>query len=174
MMDTVFLFSLSFSSSMVSSFFLLLRHVLLTLLRENLPLQLCVRHLFFFSFVVLLLLLLCSFCFLCLSLSLSLSRRYQCDSLPEFICQAMHGVTFNLIGHEQLSVRENATRAFAAFLSRCPPNQTIHAFSVRNSRLFCSIFFVSFCTVPLPSFDLIYFVIFFSFIFRFDDAFYFL
>ena len=67
--------------------------------------------------------------------TLSFGMHYQCDGLPEFICCSIHDVTFTLIGHEQLSVRENATRAFAAFLSRCPPNQTINAFSNVIDRL---------------------------------------
>ena len=66
---------------------------------------------------------------------LMFGMAYQCDGLPDFICRAIHGVTFNLIGHEQLSVRENATRAFAAFLSRCPAHQTINAFSDVIDRL---------------------------------------
>eukprot|EP00946_MAST-07B_sp_MAST-7B-sp1_P000729 g729.t1 len=62
-------------------------------------------------------------------------QDYECEGLPDFICSAIHGVTFELIGHEQLSVRENATRAFAAFLSRSPPAQTINAFADVISRL---------------------------------------
>jgi hypothetical protein len=68
--------------------------------------------------------------------TLTFGMHYQCDGLPDFICQSIHGVTFTLIGHGQLSVRENATRAFAAFLSRCPPNQTINAFSNVIDRLY--------------------------------------
>ena len=67
--------------------------------------------------------------------TLMFGMSYQCDGLPDFICRAIHDVTFNLIGHEQLSVRENATRAFAAFLSRCPAHQTINAFSDVIDRL---------------------------------------
>ena len=67
---------------------------------------------------------------------LTFGKSYTCNGgLPSFINSAMKAVTFTLIGHPQLSVRENATKAFAAFLSRSPPDLTLGAFGDVIGRL---------------------------------------
>jgi hypothetical protein len=62
--------------------------------------------------------------------TLTFGRDFVCvGGLPEFIEREMRRVTYTNLGHQQLSVRENATKAFAAFLSRSPSRQTLNAFS---------------------------------------------
>ena len=62
--------------------------------------------------------------------TLTFGKEYVCvGGLPDFIEREMRRVTYANLGHPQLTVRENATKAFAAFLSRSPSKQTLNAFS---------------------------------------------
>lgn len=40
-------------------------------------------------------------------------------ALPGFITSSVHSVLFSLLAHPQLSIREHATKALSAILSRC-------------------------------------------------------
>ena len=40
-------------------------------------------------------------------------------ALPDFITSSVHSVLFSLLAHPQLSIREHATKALSAILSRC-------------------------------------------------------
>ena len=62
--------------------------------------------------------------------TLTFGKDFICiGGLPDFIETEMQRVTYENLGHPQLTVRENATKAFAAFLSRSPSRQTLNAFS---------------------------------------------
>ena len=61
---------------------------------------------------------------------MTFGKEFVCiGGLPSFIEKEMRRVTYENLGHPQLTVRENATKAFAAFLSRSPSRQTLNAFS---------------------------------------------
>ena len=40
--------------------------------------------------------------------------------MPEFISSKMQGVIYPLLAHPQLSIRENASKAFSSFLAHFP------------------------------------------------------
>eukprot|EP01137_Pigoraptor_chileana_P033797 Opistho-2@25290 len=44
--------------------------------------------------------------------------RLHLDGLPPFISNRIRGVVYSLLAHPQLSIREHATKAFSAYLSR--------------------------------------------------------
>ena len=61
--------------------------------------------------------------------TLTFGKEFVCiGGLPSFIEKEMRRVTYENLGHPQLTVRENATKAFAAFLSRSPSRQTLKRF----------------------------------------------
>ncbi len=46
--------------------------------------------------------------------------------MPEFISQSIHGVITRLLAHPQLSVRENAIKAFSSYIGRCDVKVQVH------------------------------------------------
>lgn len=48
------------------------------------------------------------------------------SSMPEFISQSIHGVITRLLAHPQLSVRENAIKAFSSYIGRCDVKVQVH------------------------------------------------
>ncbi len=62
----------------------------------------------------------CSSCYKSTSLFyLSQFGKQELSQLAEFLTGHMHTIVYPLLAHRQLSIRENATKAFSAFLSRC-------------------------------------------------------
>ena len=55
--------------------------------------------------------------------------------LPRFVRDGLRDVLFELLTHEQLSIRENATKGLAAFLSRSAFEETLSAFSEAVHRI---------------------------------------
>lgn len=51
-------------------------------------------------------------------------------ALPGFITSSVHSVLFSLLAHPQLSIREHATKALSAILSRCEfeVRQSLHMY----------------------------------------------
>ncbi|XP_013392533.1 uncharacterized protein LOC106160455 [Lingula anatina] len=54
--------------------------------------------------------------------------KEEMSEMPVFITSQMHTVIFPLLAHPQLSIRENATKAFSSFLSRCEFKEALTAF----------------------------------------------
>ncbi|XP_070575993.1 uncharacterized protein [Ptychodera flava] len=52
----------------------------------------------------------------------------ELTQLPIFISSQIHSVIFPLLGHPQLSIRENAIKAFSSFLSRCEFKEALSSF----------------------------------------------
>ncbi|XP_067055550.1 uncharacterized protein [Acropora muricata] len=56
-------------------------------------------------------------------------------ALPEFIMSSVHSVLFSLLHHPQLSIREHATKAMSAILSRCEFEVALLSFQEVINRL---------------------------------------
>ncbi|XP_077982549.1 uncharacterized protein LOC144437480 [Glandiceps talaboti] len=52
----------------------------------------------------------------------------ELKQLPLFISSQIHSVIFPLLGHPQLSIRENAIKSFSSFLSRCEFKEALLSF----------------------------------------------
>lgn len=56
-------------------------------------------------------------------------------ALPGFITSSVHSVLFSLLAHPQLSIREHATKALSAILSRCEFEVALSSFQEVINRL---------------------------------------
>ncbi|XP_072051956.1 uncharacterized protein [Amphiura filiformis] len=61
--------------------------------------------------------------------------KQELSQLPEFLTSHMHTIVYPLLAHRQLSIRENATKAFSAFLSRCEVKEALTSFTEALTRL---------------------------------------
>ncbi|CAH3196446.1 unnamed protein product [Porites evermanni] len=57
------------------------------------------------------------------------------SALPDFIMSSVHSVIFSLLVHPQLSIREHATKALSAILSRCEFEVALFSFQEVINRL---------------------------------------
>ncbi|XP_031558056.1 uncharacterized protein LOC116294568 isoform X2 [Actinia tenebrosa] len=57
------------------------------------------------------------------------------STLPSFILDSVHSVLYSLLAHPQLSIRDQATKAFSSILSRCEFQQAFSAFQEVVHRL---------------------------------------
>jgi len=57
------------------------------------------------------------------------------EGLPLFVTEDVRGVAYALLSHRQLSIRENATKVFSAYLSRSPFREALAALHEIVSRL---------------------------------------
>ncbi|XP_033117348.1 uncharacterized protein LOC117117218 isoform X2 [Anneissia japonica] len=54
--------------------------------------------------------------------------RSQLKQLPDFITGKMHSIIYPMLAHPQLSVREQATKAFSTYLYRCEFKEALQSF----------------------------------------------
>ncbi|XP_071824496.1 uncharacterized protein [Apostichopus japonicus] len=59
----------------------------------------------------------------------------EMNQLPRFLADSLHSLIYPLLAHPQISVRENATKAFSSFLSRCDFQEALNALDEAISRL---------------------------------------
>ncbi|XP_071958433.1 uncharacterized protein [Antedon mediterranea] len=61
--------------------------------------------------------------------------RSQLKQLPDFITCKMHSIIYSMLAHPQLTVREQATKAFATYLYRCEFKEALQSFKEALSHL---------------------------------------
>jgi len=63
------------------------------------------------------------------------SQQQTYERLPDYICTLLPPMLHHMLAHPQLTVRDAAAKTLSAYLSRCPPRETLQCFSEVLARL---------------------------------------
>ena len=66
--------------------------------------------------------------------------QHDFQGLPDFITMQMKNVIFPLLAHPQLSVRENAIKAFSSYLARCEFQVSVYCVVSENTSLYSRVY----------------------------------